>query len=141
MELEEIINQLYFDSSEFYLIFQTAFEAAYEKFELHIPNHPTRPLFRATRLFDPKYMYIGNNRRHSIYQYSIINKLNNPSDNLVHEWGIYCGLKSDENIDESELDIYWNNLAICLPIFSQIVFGYLYLAVLLNVVFLYIILF
>ncbi len=97
MELEEIINQLYFDTSEFYLIFQTAFEAAYEKFELHILNHPTRPLFHATRLFNPKYMYIGNNRQHSIYQYSIINKLNNPLDNLVHEWGIYCGLESDEN--------------------------------------------
>ena len=129
MKLEEIINQLYFDLSEFYFIFQTAFKIAYEKFELHIPNHPTRPLFCATCLFDLKYMHIGNNRWYSIYQYSIINELNNPSDNLVYEWNIYCGLESDENIDENELDVYWNNLAIRLPILSQIALNYIWLPV------------
>ena len=35
------------------------------------------------------------------------NELNNPSDDLVREWGIYCGLKFDGSIDESNLDVYW----------------------------------
>ena len=86
IELEDLITQLHFNPSEFYFIFQAAFQVAYKKFELHIPNHPTRSLFRATRVFDPKYMHLGNNiQRHSIYQYSIINEFNNPSDDLLHE--------------------------------------------------------
>ena len=50
-------------------------------------------------------------------------------DNLVHEWDIYCELESDENIDESEFDVYWNNLAIHLPILSQIALDYIWLPV------------
>ncbi|CAG8515170.1 4201_t:CDS:2 [Diversispora eburnea] len=63
-----------------YLESNPAFQSVYKKFEVHSPNHPTRPLFRAVCLFDPKYMHTGNNRRHSIYQYSIISELDNPSD-------------------------------------------------------------
>lgn len=128
-ELDEVITQLRFNPPEFYLIFQAAFEAAHKKFELHIPNHPARPLFCAARIFDPKYMHMGNSQRHSIYQYSIINELNNPSDDLVREWGIYCGLEFDGSIDESNLDVYWNNLAIRLPILSQIAFNYIWLPI------------
>ncbi|RIA98499.1 hypothetical protein C1645_812557, partial [Glomus cerebriforme] len=40
IELDEIITQLRFNPPEFYPIFQAAFEAAYKKFGLHIPNHP-----------------------------------------------------------------------------------------------------
>jgi len=128
-ELDEIITRLLFNPPEFYPIFQAAFEAAYKKFVLHIPNHPTRSLFRAACVFDPKYMHMGNIQRHSIYQYSIINELNNPSNSLVHEWGIYCGLEFDGSIDESELDVYWNNLATRLPILSQIAFDYIWLPI------------
>lgn len=130
VELENLIMQLHFNPSDFYSIFQAAFQTAYKKFELHIPNHPTRPLFRATCLFDPKYMHIENNiQRHSIYQYSIINELNNPSDDLLREWGIYCGLEFNENIDEDKLDVYWNNLGTHLPILSQIALNYIWLPI------------
>ncbi|RHZ74175.1 hypothetical protein Glove_227g173 [Diversispora epigaea] len=106
------------------------FQVAYKKFEAHIPNHPTRPLFRAVRLFDPKYMHTGNNnQRHSIYQYTIIDEFNNPSDDLLHEWGIYCGLEFDENIEENNLDKYWNNLATQLPILSKISLEFIWLPV------------
>ena len=101
IELENLITSLHFNPSAVYSIFQAAFQAAFKKFELHIPNHPTHPLFCAARIFDPKYMHLGNNiQRHNIYQYSIIKELNNPSDDLLHEWDIYCGLEFDENIEE-----------------------------------------
>ena len=74
-------------------------------------------------------MHIGNTQRHSIYQYSVINELNNPSNNLVHEWGIYCGLEFDGSVDESKLDVYWNNLTTRLPILSQIAFDYIWLPI------------
>jgi hypothetical protein len=50
-------------------------------------------------------MHMRNLQRHSIYQYSIINEFDNPSNDLIHEWDIYCGLEFDENIDESNLDV------------------------------------
>ena len=103
IELDEIITRLRFDPPEFYPIFQAAFEAAYKKFGLHIPNHSAHSLFCVAHIFDPKYMHIGNTQRHSIY---VINEFNNPSNNLVHEWGIYCGLEFDGSVDESKLDVY-----------------------------------
>src|SRR5260364_246892 len=129
-ELETLISNLFFNPLDFYSIFRAAFQAAYDKFLLHIPNHPARPLFRAMRIFNPKFIQTGNIERRNIWQYSIIQELNNPSDDLIHEWGIYCGLESD--INENELDVYWNNMTIRLPVLSQIdliIFGYLYLAV------------
>jgi hypothetical protein len=127
-ELEEIITNLNFDPSEFYSIFQAAFQSAYKKFEAHIPDHPTRPLFCAVRLFDPKYMHTGNNQRHNIYQYSIISELDNPSDDLLHEWGIYCGLEFDNN-NENDLDKYWNDLSNRLPNLSKIALDYIWLPI------------
>jgi hypothetical protein len=58
-----------------------------------------------------------------------INELNNPSDDLVREWGIYCGLEFDGSIDENNLDVYWNSLAIRLPILFQIAFNYIWLPI------------
>ena len=124
-ELDELMIQNLFNPQEFYPIFQ----AAYNKFILHIPNHPARPLFRAACLFDPKYIHMGNNQRHNMYQYAIINGFDNPSNDLLREWGIYCGLEYDGNLDENELDVYWNNMATRLPIISQIALDYIWLPV------------
>ncbi|RHZ90146.1 hypothetical protein Glove_7g36 [Diversispora epigaea] len=101
-----------------------AFQSAYKKFEAHIPDYPTRPLFCAVRLFDPKYMHTGNNQRHNIYQYSIISELDNPSDDLLYEWGIYCGLEFDNN-NENDLDKYWNDLSNRLLNLSKIALDYI----------------
>src|SRR5688572_309432 len=55
--LENLIIQLRFNSDELYAIFRMAFEVAYSKFAMHIPNHPARPLFYACQVFDPKYIH------------------------------------------------------------------------------------
>ena len=55
----------------------------------HISQHPARPLFRASRIFDPLYIkmgiQVGDTSRNDICQYSSITELSNPSDELLQE--------------------------------------------------------
>ena len=126
--LENLIIQLQFNINEIYPIFQEAFEAAYGKFAAHIPNHLTRQLFFACQVFDPKFIHSGNALRKNIRQYNVIKEFENPSDELLREWEIYCGL-NDEFSGELELDQYWLNMTAQLPIFSNIALDYIWLPV------------
>ena len=126
--LEDLIKDLKFDPEEFYLIFQEAFGVAYEKFKLHIPNHPARSLFYASQVFDPKFIHIRDITRKDIRRYNIIKEFDNPSDGLLQEWGIYCGL-DNEIINEIELDQYWLSKETQLPILYKIAFDYIWLPV------------
>ncbi|RHZ82835.1 hypothetical protein Glove_103g129 [Diversispora epigaea] len=111
---EDLIKDLKFNPEEFYLIFQEAFEVAYEKFKLHIPNYPAHSLFYASQRYHTK----------DIRRYNIIKEFDNPSD----EWGIYCGL-DNEIINEIELDQYWLSKETQLPILYKIAFDYIWLPV------------
>ncbi|CAB4427774.1 unnamed protein product [Rhizophagus irregularis] len=93
--LENLIIQLRFDVNELYIIFQAAFAVAYEKFAAHIPNHPCRQLFHACQVFDPKFIRNGDALRKNIQLYNAIKEFDNPSDELLREWGIYCGLDNE----------------------------------------------
>ncbi|GBC39461.2 transcription factor E2F6 isoform X1 [Rhizophagus irregularis DAOM 181602=DAOM 197198] len=126
--LENLIIQLRFNPNDFYAIFRLAFETAYSKFSAHIPNHPTRPLFHACQVFDPRYIHAGDLLRKNIRQYNIIKEFANPSDELLREWGIYCGL-DNEFLGEIELDQYWLNKATQLPILSNIALDYICLPI------------
>ena len=106
--LENLIIQLQFNINELYPIFQEAFEAAYGKFAAHIPNHPTRQLFFACQVFDPKFIQTKNVLQKNIQQYNAIKEFINPIDELLREWKIYCKL-NNEFLDEMELDQYWIN--------------------------------
>ena len=132
-DLYSLITQLQFNPEDFYTIFRSAFNAAYKKFEMHIPQHPARPLFRASRIFDPLYMKVGiqvrDTSRNDIRRYSIITELGNPSDELLREWAIYCGSVGEiveENID---LNSYWVGMQKILPILSSIALDYIWLPV------------
>ncbi|EXX68674.1 hypothetical protein RirG_102990 [Rhizophagus irregularis DAOM 197198w] len=83
--LENLITQLRFNPSEIYPIFQAAFEAAYEKFAAHIPNHPARQFFYSCQVFDPKFVHNGDIFRKNIRQYNFIKEFDNPSDELLRE--------------------------------------------------------
>ena len=126
--MENLIIQLRFNINELCPIFQAAFNAAYEKFAAHIPNHPSRQLFYACQVFDPKFIRNGDVLRKNIWQYNMIKEFNNPSDELLREWGIYCGLDS-EFLGEIELDQYWVDKATQLPILSNIALDYIWLPV------------
>jgi hypothetical protein len=57
-DLDNTIISHYFNPPDFYPVFRLAFEAAFNKFNAHIPSHPTRSLFWAAQIFDPKYIYL-----------------------------------------------------------------------------------
>ena len=92
------------------------------------------------KYFDPKFIHSGDALRKNIRQYNIIKEFDNPSDELLREWGIYCE-SDNEFLGEMELDQYWVNKATQLPILSNIAIGCQFQVVLLNKVFLCIILF
>ncbi|RGB24558.1 hypothetical protein C1646_725869 [Rhizophagus diaphanus] len=127
--LENLIIQLRFNPEDFYVIFRLAFEAAYNKFAVHIPNHPARHLFYSCQVFDPKYIYNGDISQKDIWQYNAIHEFANPPDELLREWGIYCGLGNNEVLGEIELNQYWLNKAIQLPILFKIALEYIWLPV------------
>ena len=127
--MENIIYQHFFNPEEFYPIFRQAFQVAYNKFSAHIPNHSACSLFYACQVFNSQYIHLGDIQRKDIRHYSAIMELDNPSDSLLCEWAIYCGLEFNENLDETNLDDYWKNLSARLPIFSNIALDYIWLPI------------
>ncbi|RIA88382.1 hypothetical protein C1645_877439 [Glomus cerebriforme] len=98
-ELHTLIMELQFNPDNFYTIFRSVFNSAYKKFEMHIPQHPAYPLFHA----------------------SLITELGNPSDELLHEWAIYCNSVNEIVEENINLDLYWVGKQKILPILSNIV--------------------
>ncbi|PKC56963.1 hypothetical protein RhiirA1_473230 [Rhizophagus irregularis] len=84
-DLDDTIISHYFNPPDFYPVFRLAFEAAFNKFNAHIPSHPTRSLFLAAQIFDPKYILLGPLERKNLRQYSAIRELANPSDELLFQ--------------------------------------------------------
>ncbi|CAG8778566.1 9349_t:CDS:1, partial [Rhizophagus irregularis] len=128
-DLDNTIISHYFNPPDFYPVFRLAFEAAFNKFNAHIPSHPTRSLFLAAQIFDPKYILLGPLERKNLRQYSAIRELANPSDELLCEWSIYCGLQLENSVGEINLEEYWMNLGDKLPILSKIALDYIWLPV------------
>ena len=132
-ELHLLIIQHRFNSDDFYAIFRTAFNLAYKKFEAHIPQHPARPLFRASRIFDPLYIkmgiQVGDTSRNDIRRYSSITELSNPSDELLQEWVIYCGSVNEIIEVHIDLNSYWVGMQKILPILSSVALDYIWLPI------------
>ncbi|RIA84901.1 hypothetical protein C1645_741984 [Glomus cerebriforme] len=87
-EIENIICQHFFNPTDFYPIFQQAFQVAHNKFSAYIPNHPACSLFSACQVFNPQYIYLGDIQRRDVCHYSAIVELDNPSDGLLCEGNI-----------------------------------------------------
>ncbi len=129
LEIETTITSHNFDPYEFYPIFRSAFREAQNKFNAHIPSHPAHPLFQAAQIFDPKYILLGTLERKNLGRYSFIRELANPSDELLCEWSIYCGVQLENLIGEIDLEEYWMNLRDKLPILSKIALEYIWLPI------------
>ena len=127
--LDATITSNHFNPPDFYPIFHSAFEAALNKFNAHIPLHPARPLFQATQIFDPKYIILGPLERRNLCQYSVIKELADPSDELLCEWSTYCGMQLENIVENINLEKYWMNLGDKLPILSKIALDYIWLPV------------
>jgi hypothetical protein len=128
-DLHELILRLHFDHREFYTVFRAAFEAAFSKFSLHIPNHPGRELFRACRAFDPVFIHLGDIQRRNIRLYSAITPFNNPSHELLHEWGVYCGLETPFDLGDNGIENFWLDKVNDLPVLSNIALDYIWLPI------------
>ncbi len=129
LKIETTITFHNFDLYEFYPIFRSAFKEAQNKFNAHIPSHPAHPLFQAAQIFDPKYILLGTLERKNLGRYSFIRELANPSDELLCEWSIYCGVQLENLIGEIDLEEYWMNLRDKLPILSKIALEYIWLPI------------
>ena len=56
-------------------------------------------------------------------------ELDNLSNGLLCKWAVYCELEFNENLDETNLDNYWKNLSVRLPILSNIALDYIWLPI------------
>src|SRR6266540_5919841 len=109
-------------------IFSEAFRVALTKFEKHINSHSALPLFNAIQCFNPQFIQSFQNR-HSLANYNLILEFQNPSNTLITEWSIYCGLV--EIFGEVDLDLnqYWQEKKRSLPNLSKIALVYIWLPV------------
>jgi len=129
LDLDATITSHYLNPSNFYPIFRAAFVVAFNKFNAHIPSHPARSLFQATQIFDPKYILLGPLERKNLCQYSVIKELAHPSDELLCEWSIYCGMQLENLVGEINLEEYWMDLEDKLPILSKVALDYIWLPI------------
>lgn len=127
--LEDYIINQRFNPLDFYPIFRDAFQVAYKKFSNHIPHHPARNIFQACRVFDPAYLHANDILRKDIRRYAAIKEFENPSDDLIREWSIYCNLPTDNRLKEAGLNEFWLDLSSQLPILSNIALNYIWLPI------------
>src|SRR5688572_11372604 len=109
-------------------IFSEAFKIALTKFEKHTKFHSALPLFNAIQCFNPQFIQSFKNR-HILANYNLISEFQNPSNAIITEWSIYCGLV--EIFEEGNLDLnqYWQEKKRSLPNLSKIALVYIWLPV------------
>lgn len=126
-EIDQILDEENCSKESFVTLFSQAFSLAYEKCEKHISRHPALSLFKAIQCFDPRFIQ-SNVANHDMMDYGIIEELRCPTDNLIQEWAIYCGL--NEPVEELlDLDIYWRGKTHLLPELSALALVYIWLPV------------
>lgn len=126
-EIEQLLDETNYDRNSFISLFSKAFTSAYEKCEKHISHHPALLLFKAIQCFDPRFIQ-SNVNNHNMADYGIIEEFHSPTDALIQEWAIYCGL--NEVAEElTDLDLYWRNKTRLLPELSTLALVYIWLPV------------
>ena len=126
-EIDQILDETNYDKEQFMSLFSEAFVLANEKCEKHLSRHPALSLFKAIQCFDPRFIQ-SNTAYHNIEDYRIIEEFQLPTDTLLQEWTIYCGL--NESIEEfKDLDIYWRGKSHLLPELSSLALIYIWLPV------------
>lgn len=118
-----------FEMESYITMFREAYQLAFNKFKKHIDQHPALSLFKAIQCFDPRFIHIQQSR-HNISLYSEIPEFKLPNNQIIQEWGIYCGLNEDfSNTENFDLDIYWKEKTRSLPNLSNLALDYIWLPV------------
>ena len=104
-EMIKLCEDFNFDSTIYDSFFKEAFQLALAKFDKHVNNNSAISIFNATRCFDPCFIQLQLHN-HNMLLYNNIGEFKNPTNELITEWRIYCGLNElfEENFD---LDNYW----------------------------------
>jgi hAT family C-terminal dimerisation region len=97
------------------------------KLKKHIDQHSALPLFKAIQCFDPRFIHVQQYRQ-NISLYAEIQEFKMPTNQIIQEWGIYCGLEEFSN-EELNLDIYWKDKIRNLPNLSKLALEYIWLPV------------
>ncbi|CAB4411643.1 unnamed protein product [Rhizophagus irregularis] len=126
-EIFQLLNEENQDIASFVSLFSRAFILANEKYEKHISHHSALLFFKAIQCFDPRFIQ-SNSSNHNMENYRIIKEFYLPTDTLIQEWAIYCGL--NESIEEfDDLDLYWRGKRHILPELSSLALIYIWLPV------------
>jgi len=107
--LTTFIQNLNFAPESFQTIFKSAYNVAFKKFREHILTHPCHELFKATQIFDPRFVNLTPTRDILFYSTSIM-EFANPSYNLLQEWAIYCNFDLSL-IEYSNLEEFWQKVS------------------------------
>ena len=109
-------------------MFHKAYQLALDKLKKHIDRHSTLSLFKAIQCFDPRFIQVQQYWQ-NINLYSEIQEFKSPSNQIIQEWGIYCGLEEEFIDEELDLDIYWKDKSQSLPNLSKLALEYIWLPV------------
>ncbi|GBB89932.1 hypothetical protein RclHR1_01680003 [Rhizophagus clarus] len=129
IEMSQLLSHNNYQTNDFFIpIFSEAFKLALAKFEKHTNNHSALPLFRAIQCFNPQFIQSSTNH-HNLNNYNLITEFQNPSNEIISEWAIYCGLS--EVFEEGSLDLnqYWQGKKGNFPNLSKIAFIYIWLPI------------
>lgn len=126
--INNILSKYNTELSTFTPVFQAAYNFAFQKFSAHFSNYPSHSLFKAVRIFDPRYLKISlANRDIQKYRFNI-SQLLNPSVELLQEWSLYCNLDLNA-VDFTNLHNFWEKMVTTLPLLSEIAFDYIWLPI------------
>ena len=128
IEMTQLLSHNNQNYEYFTPIFCEAFKLALTKFEKHVKFHSALPLFNAIQCFNPQFIQSFKNR-HILANYNLIPEFQNPSNAIITEWSIYCGLV--EIFEEGDLDLnqYWQQKRNNLPNLSKIALIYIWLPI------------
>ncbi len=92
-------------------------------------------MFNAIQYFNSQFIQSFQNR-HILTNYNLIPEFQNPSNAIITEWSIYCGLVEIFEKGDLDLNQYWQEKKRSFPNLSKIALIYIWLPVSGVVVFL-----
>ena len=105
-EMTQLLSHNYQNYEYLFPILSEAFKITLTKFEKHVNIHSALPLFNAIQCFNPQFIQ-SSQSRHSLSNYNLILEFQNPSNVIITEWSIYCGLVETFEEGNLDLNLYW----------------------------------
>ena len=122
MEMSQLLSQNNYENYDNFIpIFSEAFTLALTNFEKHTNFHSALPLFRAIQCFNSQFIQASLNH-HNLATYNLITEFQNPPNEIIAEWAIYCGLTEIFEEGNLNLDQYWQEKKRIFPNLAKLAF-------------------